>query len=260
MSSVEAGTRRIRVAAAGDVHASDAHRERVEAAFAEIDGEADLVLLAGDVTTHGDPEEARVLADACEGLRTPVYAVLGNHDHHLGRGEEVADTLRAAGVLVLDRDWAVAEVDGVDVGIVGTKGFVGGFPGSSLPDFGEPLLREVYAETTAEATAIGDGLQAVAHCPLRIVLLHYAPVEETLEGEPLGIHTFLGCSRLGIPIAEYRPDLVLHGHAHAGRFEGAIATTPVYNVAVQVTGRDFYVFELDATPGRSEVEVDAPPA
>jgi Icc-related predicted phosphoesterase len=252
--------RTVRVAAAGDVHASEAHRERVETAFAEIDGEADLILLAGDVTTHGDPEEARVLADACEGLRTPVYAVLGNHDHHLGCGDEVADTLQAAGVLVLDRDWTVAEVDGLDVGIVGTKGFVGGFPGSFLPDFGEPLLREVYAETTAEAEAIAAGLQAVAHCPLRIVLLHYAPVDDTLEGEPLGIHAFLGCARLGIPIAEYLPDLVLHGHAHAGRFEGAIATTPVYNVAVQVTGRNFYVFELEATTGRSEVEVDAPPA
>src|SRR5919197_20389 len=169
--------RTIRIAAAGDVHASEAHRERVESAFAEIDGEADLILLAGDVTTQGDPEEARVLAEACEGLRTPVYAVLGNHDHHLGRGHDVADTLRAAGVLVLDRDWAIAEVEGVDVGVVGAKGFVGGFAGSSLPDFGEPLLREVYAETTAEVDAIGDGLRAVAHCPLRIVLLHYAPVE-----------------------------------------------------------------------------------
>ena len=253
-------TRRIRVAAAGDVHASEAHRERVEAAFAAIDSEADLVLLAGDVTTHGDPDEARVLADACNDLSTPVYAVLGNHDHHLGRGEEVADVLRTAGVAILERDWAVAEIDGVDVGIVGTKGFVGGFAGSSLPDYGEPLLRQVYAETSAEAAAIGEGLQAVAHCPLRIVLLHYAPVEQTLVGEPEGIWTFLGCGRLGVPIAEYLPHLVVHGHAHAGSFEGAIATTPVYNVAVQVTGRDFYVFELDATPGRSEVEVDAPPA
>ena len=260
MTALDERTRKIRVAAAGDVHASEAHRGRVEAAFAAIDGEADLILLAGDVTTQGDPDEARVLADACAGITTPVYVVLGNHDHHLGRGEDVADVLRAAGVLVLDRDWAVVEIDGVDVGIVGTKGFVGGFPGSSIPDFGEPLLRQVYAETTAEVAAIADGLQAVAHCPLRIVLLHYAPVEETLEGEPEGIWAFLGCARLGVPIAEYLPDLVLHGHAHAGSFEGAIATTPVYNVAVQVTGRDFYVFELDAAPGRSEVEVDAPPA
>jgi Icc-related predicted phosphoesterase len=259
MGPVEEAPRQIRVAAAGDVHASEAHRERVQQAFAEIDRDADVILLAGDVTTHGDPDEARVLAEACRNLSTPVFAVLGNHDHHLGRGDEVADVLRAAGVAVLDRDWAIAELDGIDVGIVGAKGFVGGFAGSSLPDFGEPLLRQVYAETTAEVDAIADGLQAVAHCPLRIVLLHYSPVEDTLHGEPDGIWAFLGCARLGVPIAEYLPDLVVHGHAHAGSFEGAIATTPVYNVAVHVTGKDFYVFELEATAGRSEVEVDAPP-
>src|SRR5437763_2575710 len=250
---VEPTQRTIRIAAAGDVHANEAHRERIEAAFAEINGEADLILLAGDVTTHGDPEEARVLADACEGLRTPVYAVLGNHDHHLGRGDEVADTLRAAGVLVLDRDWAVAEVDGVDVGIVGTKGFVGGFPGSSLPDFGEPLLRQVYAETSAEVDALESGLQAAAHCPLRLVLLHYAPITETLEGEPIGIWNLLGSARLALPVAEYRPDVVVHGHAHAGRFEGAIGDTQVYNVAVQVIGCDLYVFELEVTAEHSVV-------
>jgi Icc-related predicted phosphoesterase len=260
MCAVDGAKRCIRVAAAGDIHACEPHRERIEAAFAEVDSDADLILLAGDLTTHGDPEEAAVLADACAGLDTPVYAVLGNHDHHLARGDDVAAALEAGGVEVLDRSSAVVEIDGVDVGIVGTKGFVGGFPGSSLPDFGEPLLRQVYGETSAEVDAIERGLQAVAHCPLRIVLLHYAPIEATLEGEPVGIWNLLGSARLGLPIAEYRPDLVLHGHAHAGRFEGAIGDTPVYNVAVQVIGRDFYVFELEATAGRSEVEVDAPPA
>ena len=92
------------------------------------------------------------------------------------------------------------------------------------------------------------------------MLLHYAPITETLEGEPIGIWNLLGSARLALPVAEYRPDLVVHGHAHAGRFEGAIGDTPVYNVAVQVIGRDFYVFELEATAGRSEVEVDAPSA
>jgi uncharacterized protein len=260
MSAVDSAKRTIKIAAAADIHACEPHRERIDTAFAEVDDEADLILLAGDLTTRGEPEEASMLADACSGLATPVYAVLGNHDHHLGRGDEVADALRDGGVIVLDRDSAVAAVVGVDVGIVGTKGFVGGFPGSSLPDFGEPLLRRMYAETSAEVEAIERGLQAVAHCPLRIVLLHYAPIVETLEGEPIGIWNLLGSARLGLPVAEYRPDLVLHGHAHAGRFEGAIGETPVYNVAVQVIGRDFYVFELDATAGRSEVEVDAPPA
>jgi uncharacterized protein len=241
----------IRIAAAGDVHASEPTRERIGEAFSEIQSRADLVLLAGDLTTHGDPEQAAVLADACRGLGIPICAILGNHDLHEGRGDEVAAILRDAGVNMLERASTVCEIGGMEVGIVGAKGFVGGFPGSALPDFGEPLLRHVYAETSAEVDAIARGLQEVAHCALRIVLLHYAPTSDTLHGEPEGIWTYLGCDRLAAPIAEYRPDLVLHGHAHAGSFEGAIGPVPVYNVAVHVTGRDFYVFEL----GPREVEV-----
>jgi Icc-related predicted phosphoesterase len=107
--------------------------------------------------------------------------------------------------------------------------------------------------------AIERGLQEIAGTDLRVVLLHYAPVVETLAGEPDGIHAMLGSARLATPIAEYQPDLVLHGHAHAGTFEGRIGETPVYNVAVHVTGRDFYVFELDVVPRRHPaIEVEAP--
>jgi Icc-related predicted phosphoesterase len=242
----------VRIAAAGDVHASEATRARIEEAFAAIERQADLVLLAGDLTTHGDPQQAQVLADACRGLHIPICAVLGNHDLHCGQGDEIADLLKDAGLHMLDRSAAVFELDEGEVGVVGTKGFVGGFTGSQLPDFGEPLLRRVYAETTEEADAIRRGLQEIAHCPIRIVLLHYAPTSDTLHGEPEGIWTYLGCDRLATPIAEYRPDVVLHGHAHAGSFEGAIGTVPVYNVAVHVTGRDFYVFDLEG----HEVEVE----
>ena len=242
----------IRIAAAGDVHASEATRDRVLESFARVQEEADLVLLAGDLTTYGEPEQASVLAAACRGSSIPVCAVLGNHDLHAARGDEVAAILRDAGVNMLAGMCAEYELAGTTVGVVGTKGFVGGFPGSALPDFGEPLLRRVYAETTAEVEAIADGLRRIAHCALRIVLLHYSPTPDTLHGEPEGIWTYLGCDRLAVPIAEYLPDMVLHGHAHAGSFEGAIGPVPVYNVAVHVTGRDFYVFEL----GRHEVEVE----
>jgi Icc-related predicted phosphoesterase len=242
----------IRVAAAGDVHASELTRARTEEAFARVQAEADLVLLAGDLTTHGEPDEAIVLADACRNLSIPVCAVLGNHDLHAGKGNDVARILRDAHVNVLERETAVYELNAMEVGIVGAKGFVGGFPGSALPDFGEPLLRELYAETTAEVDAIASGLQEIGFCELCIVLLHYSPTSDTLHGEPEGIWTYLGCDRLAVPIAEYRPDVVLHGHAHAGSFEGAIGPVPVYNVAVHVTGRDFYVFDL----GPHEVEVE----
>jgi Icc-related predicted phosphoesterase len=251
----------IRIAAAGDVHASDVSRERVERALAEVEEGADVVMLAGDLTVTGDPDEARVLADACRRLSIPVFAVLGNHDHNRDRADEVVSILSDAGVRVVDGSCSICDVGGLELGVVGAKGFVGGFPGSALPDFGEPLLRRVYAETTAEAETIARGLQAVVHCDLRVVLLHYAPIETTLEGEPPGIHTYLGSERLATPIAEYGADLVLHGHAHAGSFEGRIGEVPVYNVAVAVTGRDFWIFELEGTRGRrSEVGVREPPA
>lgn len=236
----------VRVAAAGDIHCREANADHVSAAFRSIAPEADLILLAGDLTTHGEPAQAEFLARACAGIEVPVVAVLGNHDFHCNRAQELSAALAEAGVIVLDRASQVFEVSGVEVGVVGVKGFVGGFAGSHLPDFGEPLLRAVYRETSDEVDAISRGLTEVAHCPVRIVLLHYAPIEETLEGEPPGIHTFLGSSRLADPIREHEPDLVLHGHAHAGRFEGWIGSTPVHNVSVPVMKQDFWVFELEA--------------
>jgi Icc-related predicted phosphoesterase len=234
----------LRVAAAGDLHCRETRREEIAEGFRGLEGSADIVLLAGDLTTHGDPDEARILAEVCSPSKLPVFAVLGNHDWHCGRQEAIAAILQNAGITVLDCDSAICCIDGTEVGIVGTKGFVGGFPGSHLPDFGEPLLRSVYAETSAEIDALDKGLRDVAHCPVRIVLLHYAPTDTTLVGEPEGIWAFLGTDRLAAPILEHSPNLVLHGHAHAGRFEGAIGDVPVFNVSVPVMARDFWVFEL----------------
>ena len=248
---------RIRIAAAGDIHCDEPGRDRIQSAFSGIEDRADLVLLAGDLTTHGEPAQAAVLADAVRDLRIPVVAVLGNHDLHAGHHAEVSATLREGGIVLLEQSWTTCDVNGSRVGIVGTKGFVGGFPGSSIPDFGEPSLRALYRETTAEVDAIDDGLEAVRDCALRIVLLHYAPTMTTLAGEPEGIWALLGSNRLAAPIAQHRADLVLHGHAHEGTFEGAIGAVPVYNVAVHVTGRDFWIFELEPGSKRPET-VESP--
>ncbi len=234
----------MRVAAAGDLHCREAQRDLVRDAFAAVRDTSDLVLLAGDLTTHGEPEQAAVLADACRELELPVFAVLGNHDWHADRVDELRPILADGGITLLESGWAICEVAGVEIGVVGTKGFVGGFPGSHLPDFGEPLLREVYAESGREVAALDAGLREVAHCPLRLVVLHYAPTAATLVGEPEGIWAFLGTDRLAAPIAQHEPDLVVHGHAHAGAFEAQIGAIPVRNVSVPVIGRDFWTFEL----------------
>ena len=240
----------VRLAAAGDVHADASRREDLEAAFTGLRGNADLVLLAGDLTTHGRPEEAQVVAEASQLAGLPVFSVLGNHDWHSDRAAEVKAVMEEAGVTMLDRSWAIGDVDGQGVGVVGVKGFVGGFPGSHLPDFGEPLLREVYAETGREAAAIDEGLRATAGCDFRVVLLHYSPTLMTLDGERPEIAAFLGCDRLAHPIADHCPDIVLHGHAHAGRFDGTIGGVPVFNVALPMK-REFWVFELSADRPRA---------
>lgn len=243
----------MRIAAAGDVHATESKRAQLERAFAELDPDVDLVLLAGDLTTYGEPEQAAVVADAVRDVAVPIVTVLGNHDWHSNRAHDVVDVLTNAGVTVLERSWTIVDVRGTGVGIVGTKGFVGGFPDSQLPDFGEPSLRRVYAETSEEIEAIERGLEAIAHCPIRIVLLHYAPTSTTLEGEPRTIWAFLGTDRMAPPIGRHRPDLVLHGHGHAGRFEGSIEDVPVFNVSVPVIRRDFWIFELNGRPPRERL-------
>jgi Icc-related predicted phosphoesterase len=197
------------------------------------------MLLCGDLTDYGQPEEAHVLVHELATAKIPVVAVLGNHDHHSNRCPEVVEALRSGGVNVLERGHVILEIAEREVGIVGTKGFVGGFPGAELPDFGEPLLRQIYHETTLEVEALEEGLEAVAGCHVRIVLLHYAPITDTLVGEPEPIWAFLGSGRLAAPIGMHRPDVVVHGHAHHGARQGAVGEVPVHNVAVHVTGADF---------------------
>ena len=235
---------RLRVAAVGDLHASDDTRDRLVESFARVRERADLVVLAGDLTTHGRPEEAAVLAEACDALPIPVVAVLGNHDHHSGAVDGVLSTLEAAGVVVLEQSHVIVDAGNCEVGIAGGKGFVGGFEGAEIPDFGERLLRDVYAETSREVAALEEGLEAIAACQRRIVLLHYAPTSETIVGEPEGIWAFLGSSRLAGPIGAHRPDIVFHGHAHHGTEQGAIGAVPVLNVARHVIDEDFRIVEL----------------
>ena len=227
------------------MHASEEERGRLDEAVAALDGRAVLVLLAGDLTTYGEPEQAEVLADVARQVDVPVYAVFGNHDWHADRRDDVVEALAQGGITVLERAHAICEVRDMQVGIVGAKGFIGGFPDAHLPDFGEPILRRVYAETSAEVEAIDRGLRAICDCAVRLVLLHYSPTTTTLEGERETIWAFLGSERLARPIEQHRPNAVFHGHGHGGRFAGSIGEVPVFNVGVPVTGRDFWIFEFD---------------
>ena len=247
----------IRVAAAGDMHVDEHNLDAQKRAFAELNGKADVVLIAGDLTTHGEPEQAERFVTARRETDVPVVAVLGNHDWHANRHDEIVPVLQAGGVEVLEGASWSCELDGVSLGVAGTKGFMGGFDGSFQPDFGEPSLRALYRETGSHVEALDRALEEISGCGVRIALMHYAPVIETLAGEPEGIFTFLGSGRLAEPLLHHRPDLALHGHAHAGTLQGSVAgLVPVYNVAVPVMKQDFWLFELTGTRPETPAHVE----
>lgn len=248
----------VRIAAVSDVHYAKTSQGLLQPLFAEITGDADILVLPGDLTDYGLPDEARVLArDLTAALKIPVVAVLGNHDFEAGEAGTVRDILIDAGVHMLDGD--SVEIQGV--GFAGVKGFAGGFGRGALGPWGEPAIKSFVQESVNEALKLESAL-ARLQSPHRIAVLHYSPIRETVEGEPVEIHPWLGSSRLEEPLARYEVTAVVHGHAHKGSPEGRTTTgIPVYNVAIQLLkasypGRPPYrVIEL---PRASERREDAP--
>ena len=234
----------VRIAAVGDVHVGSAGTDLVEL-WASLDDSADVLLLAGDLTKCGTPEEAAVLAGALEGLSLPVVAVLGNHDVHSGQAPAVIRVLQEAGVTVLEGTGCTVEVAGTRVGIAGVKGFGGGFPGSSCADFGEPEMKAFVQAARTSAADLGRALGEV-EADVLVALMHYAPCRGTLVGEPEGIHAFLGCYQLGEAVDRARADVAVHGHAHAGSRRGATeGGVPTFNVARAVLGAPYTVLTVD---------------
>ncbi|MEU5774423.1 metallophosphoesterase [Streptomyces venezuelae] len=237
----------IRIAAVGDIHMGLDSQGVLRPAFETLPDCADLLLLAGDLTRHGTPEEAEVVAREVTGLPVPVIAVLGNHDHHDEQPEAVTAVLREAGVRVLEGEGTVVEVDGARVGIAGTKGFGGGFVGRSGSEFGEPLMKEFIRYTRRCADGLRASLEDLAEqgCGTRVALTHFAPVPDTLAGEPLEIYPFLGSYLLAEAVDAAGADLAVHGHAHAGTEHGmTTGGVPVRNVAQPVIRKAFGVYHL----------------
>jgi len=236
----------IRVAAAGDVHVGVDSVGRLRPLLADLHRDADLFLLAGDLTHRGRPEEAKVLAEELDGLGVPVVAVLGNHDYHSDEQDAVTRVLEDAGITVLEGSGVVVRVGDRRVGIAGTKGFGGGFAGATASDFGEREMKAFVAETRRLARRLERALASL-RADRRIALLHYSPVADTLAGEPREIYPFLGSYLLAEAVDRSGADLVLHGHAHRGSPSGVTpGGVPVRNVAVPVIGCAYQVFQFES--------------
>lgn len=231
-------TKLVRVAAVGDVHCSKTSEGALQPLFAQMAECADVIALAGDLVDYGQPEETHVLVrelSVAAKAKVPVVAVLGNHDFEAGQPETVKSILCAAGVTVLDGD--AAEIKGI--GFAGVKGFGGGFGRRALEPWGEEAIKAFVREAIDESLKLESAL-ARLRTRNRIALMHYAPIQATVEGEPPEIYPFLGSSRLEEPVNRYEVSAVLHGHAHHGSPEGRTSTNiPVYNVSMPLLKRHF---------------------
>jgi Icc-related predicted phosphoesterase len=225
----------VRVAAVGDLHCARTSHGALHPLFERIAESAEVLLLAGDLTDYGLPEEARVLAKELSAVRLPTAAVLGNHDYESDKQDEIRQILTDSGVTVLDGD--ACELHGI--GIAGVKGFGGGFGQRALGPWGEPIIKQFVHEAVKEALKLEAALARLRTDRL-VALLHYAPVQATVEGEPLEIYPFVGSSRLEEPIGRYPVSFVVHGHAHRGQLEGRTKSgAAVYNVSMPLLTRSF---------------------
>lgn len=242
--------REVRIAAVGDLHFDGTSRGDLRGLFVAAQREADILAIAGDLTTHGEPEQVSAFVEELDGVDIPIVAVLGNHDHETGQADAVCQILRKRGIHVLDGDNVVIE----GVGFAGVKGFGGGFGRRTLGAFGEKIYKDFVQAALDESLKLETALRTL-RAEVRVALLHYAPIPETLEGEPLEIFPFLGTSRLLSPIETYTPDVVFHGHAHIGSPEGRTPSgIPVFNVAASLlersTGRPFRIWMARAPERR----------
>jgi Icc-related predicted phosphoesterase len=236
----------IRIAAVGDIHAGRDSAGTIAPWFADVDRLADVLLLAGDLTRTGDPAEAAVLASELRHVTVPKIAVLGNHDHHDGRPEVVAEILQLGGIRTLEGEQTSVDVRGLRLGVAGVKGFAGGFPGACAPAFGEPEMKAFVRHTQQMALWLESALIEL-DADLRVALLHYAPVPDTLVGERLELYPLLGSYLLAEAIDRAGADLVVHGHAHAGSELGRTpGGVPVRNVAQTVLRAPYRVYALAA--------------
>ena len=234
----------IRIAAVGDVHVDKDVLGRYRPALEQLPDRADALLIAGDLTRHGTVEEAECFATEFGGLAVPVVVVLGNHDHQSDQEQEVAKVLTDSGITVLEGDATVLELHGHRLGIAGVKGFGGGFAGACASNFGEREMKSFVGTTEEISERLGEALRSV-ECDALVALTHYAPVPETLVGEPLEIYPFLGSYLLGQAIDSAPTALALHGHAHAGSERGRTpGGVPVRNVAHPVIKQAYNVYQL----------------
>lgn len=240
---------KVRIAAMADIHVRDAHKGKWAPSFEEASKQADILVICGDLTDTGDEREAEVLAEELKACRIPVVAVLGNHDYEKSRDKLIRHIMQDAKVNMLDGESVV--INGI--GFAGVKGFGGGFDNHMLSMFGEPAMKAFVQDAVDEALHLDRALAKLDNENediVKIALMHYAPIQETVKGEPEAIFPFLGTSRLAEPLSRRQVVAAFHGHAHVGTLEGSTANgVKIFNVALPILYKagyasGFFVYEV----------------
>jgi Icc-related predicted phosphoesterase len=238
----------VRIAAVGDFHCGQDDVGLYRELFARVNDEADVLVLTGDLTRWGALSEYKVVVGELTDVTVPIIAVLGNHDYETGDVEEGSRTLRGRGVHLLCGD--TFELNPV-VGFAGVKGFMGGFGRGMLTPFGEPETKAFVKATLAEVHSLELALRRLS-TPVRVAILHYAPIAATVAGEPEQIHTYLGTDRLAEPLDRYGAAVAFHGHAHSGTLRGTtLGGVPVFNVSLPLLRKErpgamYYIYDVSA--------------
>lgn len=230
--------KKTKIAAMADIHIRISDKGKLRDIFEELNETADVLAICGDLTDTGDEEEAVVLGEELKALRIPVLGVLGNHDYEKGRQKIIKQILTDHHMTILDGESIVL----ADVAFAGVKGFGGGFDQYMLSIFGEDMMKEFVHEAVNESLQLDRALtrleQDYPHLP-KAVLLHYAPIKDTVVGEPEQLFPFLGSSHLAEPLTRRQVAIAFHGHAHGGTLSGhTTSEIPVYNVALPVLKRE----------------------
>ncbi len=243
------GSRRVRIAAVGDLHFDGTQQGALVDLFAAVNAQADILALCGDLTTHGHPDHMRAFVKEMTGIEIPIVAVYGNHDHEYDATADLTAILAERGVHVLDGGQVVVQ----GIGFAGAKGFAGGYGRGALAPFGEKLIKDFVGAAIEESIKLETALRTLT-TDVKVVLMHYSPVTDTLRGEREYIYPFLGSSRLLEPLETHGASVIFHGHAHGGQLEGRTpGGVPVFNVALPLLrkhGLNFKVWETPAPERR----------
>ncbi len=241
--------KKIRIAATGDLHVHEKSTDLYKPVFKDLHKQADILTIAGDFTASGQLKEVKVLLHELKPVKIPIVVVLGNHEFHNRKQEEIKEILLDNGIHVLDGGCIQFDINGTTVGISGSKGFLAGYDKRAIPDFGEQSLRVLVDELLNEVHKMREGLKNLK-TDIKILLMHYSPTRDTIKGEHPEIYPFLGSHVLGKPADEFEIDVIFHGHSHYGVEEGRTeGGTPVRNVCVPVLKKPFAVYELPFSSG-----------